>query len=100
MTDIIYSETGYIRSKTRAISAERLSFKGGRRLGDLSIGIEDNATLRKVRRIVEKRVSQDYFRNHPHVRGNARHATKRIAYNTFKNIYGFVPDGFTYCCAA
>lgn len=100
MKNIIYSETRYIKSKTHALRNEKLSFKGGQKLGDLSIGIEDNATLRMVRRIVEKRVCQDYYKNHPHVNGNARYATRRHKSNAIRNLYGWVPVGFKYCCAA
>lgn len=100
MKNIIYSETRYIKSRTAAIRNEKLAFKGGQRLGDLSIGIEDNATVRRVRRIVEKRVSQDYYKAHPHVRCNAKSSTRHILGITLKNIYGRVPEGFTYCSAA
>lgn len=100
MKNIYYSETSYIKASTAAISNEKLSFKGGQRLGDLSIGIEDNATLRKVRRIVEKRVSQKFYRTHSHVKGNAKFHTRHIASNTFRNIYGYVPEGFRFCSAA
>ncbi len=57
MKNIYYSNTSYIKAKTSAIRNERLDFMEGKKLGDLSIRIEDNATVRKVRRIVEKRVS-------------------------------------------
>lgn len=99
MNNCIYSETRYIKSRTEAISNVKLSFKGGQRLGDLSLGIEDNATKRKVRRIVEKRVCQDYYKAHPRVKCSARHAIKRNSSNTLKNIYGVVPEGFRYMTA-
>lgn len=100
MADIYYSERSYIKSRTSAIGNEKLNFKGGARLADLSIGIEDNATLRKVRRIVEKRVCQDYYRAHNHVRWNAKYHTRHIASNTMRNLYGYVPEGFRFCSAA
>lgn len=56
MKNIYYSNTSYIKAKTSAIRNERLDFMEGKKLDDLSIRIEDNATVRKVRRIVEKRV--------------------------------------------
>lgn len=82
------------------MAEERLDFLGGERLGDLSIGIESNATCRKVRRIMEKRVAQEFWSqaapgkktgNHP------RYAVKRYMSNHFMNIFGVVPKGFRYC---
>ena len=58
-----HSEKKYIKSRSAALAEERLSFLGGERLGDLSISIECNATCRKVRRIMEKRVAQEFWRN-------------------------------------
>ncbi len=95
-----YSETAYIKGRTRKIREERLDFMDGERLGDLSIGIESNATLRKVRRIIEKRVSQDYYKAHSHVKGSARYGIRRHTSNTLRNLYGYVPESFTYCCRA
>ncbi|MCQ2146902.1 MAG: hypothetical protein MJZ16_05225 [Bacteroidales bacterium] len=99
-SSIRFCETKYIKNKTREISDERLSFMDGERLGDVSIRIEDGATKRKIRRIVEKRVSQNYYKAHPHAKCNARFATKRHLANTLKNIYGEVTVGFSYCCKA
>lgn len=97
---IWFSETKYIKNKTKEISDERLSFMDGEKLGDVSIRIEDGATKRKIRRIVEKRVSQNYYKAHPHAKCNAKYATKRHLANTLKNIYGEVTVGFSYCCKA
>jgi hypothetical protein len=102
-----YSRTGYILRKTRAIAGERLAFRGGERLGDISIAIEDGATVRKVRRIVEKRVAQDCWRNLSSSRrmlgrergsemGRTRYAVTHNTYNTFRNIYGRAPQGYSY----
>lgn len=99
MKNFYYSNTSYIKAKTSAIRNERLDFMEGKRLGDLSIRIEDNATVRKVRRIVEKRVSQNYYRKNPGVKWSAKYATRHHKSNILKNIYGMVPEGFRYCCA-
>ena len=58
---IQYKDTKYIRRQSRSLSEERLAFRNGERLGDVSISIESGKTLRMVRRIVEKRVCQDYW---------------------------------------
>ena len=58
-----YSEKRFIKKQSSAIAEERLGFLDGKRLGDLSIGIEDNATCRKIRRIMEKRVAQNFWSN-------------------------------------
>lgn len=56
-----------------SISDERLAFLDGERLGDLSLKDETPSTCRKVRRIIEKRVAQDFWRNSPtSKRGGAR----------------------------
>lgn len=99
MKNFYYSNTSYIKAKTSAIRNERLDFMEGKRLGDLSIRVEDNATVRKVRRIVEKRVSQNYYRKNPGVKWSAKYATRHHMSNILKNIYGMVPEGFRYCCA-
>ena len=78
----------------------RLAFLGGERLGDLAICIESYATCRKIRRIIEKRVTREFWSqsvpgkktgNHP------RYAVKRHEANHFKNIFRVVPKGFRYC---
>lgn len=92
-----YSEKKFIRNQSIAIAEERLSFMDGERLGDLPIGIQDNATCRKIRRIMEKRVAQNFWRTAPHDKkhGNAvRYETKHHVSNHFKNIFGEVPKGF------
>jgi len=99
-SEIWFSETKYIKNKTKEISDERLSFMDGEKLGDVSIRIEDGATKRKIRRIVEKRVSQNYYKAHPRAKCSAKFATKRHLANTLKNIYGEVTVGFSYCCKA
>ena len=49
---IRFSETKFILNQTRKLADERLAFLDGKRLGDVSIRIEDNACCRKIRRIV------------------------------------------------
>lgn len=87
MKNIYYSNTSYIKAKTSAIRNERLDFMEGKKLGDLSIRIEDNATVRKVRRIVEKRVSQNYYSKNPDIKRSAKYATRHHMSNILKKIY-------------
>ena len=96
--EIQHKDTRYIRRQSRSLSEERLAFRGGEPLGDVSIGIESGRTLRKVRRIVEKRVCQDYWNNGRSGRNTARsrYAMKHRVSNHLRNIYGFVPTGFRY----
>lgn len=94
-----YSEKRFIKKQSSAIAEERLGFLDGKRLGDLSIGIEDNATCRKIRRIMEKRVAQNFWRNASYGKkqGNgARYETRHHVSNHFRNIFGEVPKGFRY----
>ena len=95
----LYSETGYIKSQTQNLANERLAFRDGERLGDVSILIEDNATCRKIRRIMEKRVCQTFWKNASvgkRAGNRARYETRHQVSNHFKNIYGAVPTGFQY----
>ena len=98
--DIPFSETKYILNRTRKLSEERIDFLGGKRLGEVSIGIEDNASCRKIRRIIEKRTAQQLKKNKKadKLTGNAtRYNTRRNVSNQFKNLFGQVPAGFHYC---
>lgn len=99
---IYYSECKRIKRQSQALAEERLSFMNGKRLGDLDITIEDGATLRKVRRIIEKRVNQKYWQQgySDDVTNYSRHTTRRHLTNQMKNIYGCIPTGFVYCSAA
>ena len=96
--EIRYKDTKYIKRQSRSLSEERLAFRNGERLGDVSIGIESGKTLRKVRRIIEKRVCQDYWNQRESGRDTARnrYAMKHRVSNHLRNIYGFVPTGFRY----
>ena len=67
-------------STTKKLYAEKLRFKKGQSLKDIDISIEDGATSRKVRRIVEKRMCQAYHRQHKQSwrnDGQDRHYMKR-----------------------
>lgn len=93
-----HSEKKYIKNISDSLSDERLSFMDGKRLGDVDIFIEDNATVRKVRRILEKRVCQEYWRTRGRKGGNGdRQRMRQRVSNQFRNIYGAVPEGFRYC---
>ena len=93
-----FCEMKHIKNFSDTLSDERLSFMDGMRLGDVDIFIESKATLRKVRRIIEKRTCQEYWRTHSGRPGNEdRHRMRRNVKNQFKNIYGFVATGFIFC---
>lgn len=94
-----FSENRYIKGQSRKLADEKLKFMDGSRLGDLSIGIEDNATCRKVRRIMEKRVAQEFWKNSSRAKkvGNRpRFEMRHQLTNHFLNIFGAVPQGFRY----
>lgn len=86
-------------SVSRSISEERLDFKGGIQLGDLSIAIESGSTKRKVRRILEKRVNQDYWSHvrNGQVRGNRHRASsKKYVSSVTRKIFGGPVTGYEY----
>jgi hypothetical protein len=90
-----YSETKFIKNQTRKISREKLDFKGGVELGDVDIFIDGGVTRKKVRRIVEKRVCQEYWKQAGSANDNySRYRTRHHLSNHLKNIYGSVPTGF------
>ena len=79
-----FSEAKFILNQTRKLADERLAFLGGKRLGDVSIGIEDNANIRKIRQIVERRQAQSLRKNRKRdkLEGNgARYHTRRNVSN-------------------
>lgn len=84
-------------SLSKSISEERLDFKGGTQLGSLPIAIESGSTKRKVRRILEKRVNQEYW---SHVRNGAitdnrhRASSKKYVSNVTRKIFGGPVVGF------
>ena len=97
-TDMRHCEKKYIKNQTNRISEERLNFKGGIALRDVDIFIDGGKTRNKVRRIIEKRVSQSYWRNTPrkHPDNHPRFRTRHHVSNHMKNIFGDVPCGFSY----
>lgn len=73
-------QTKRYESITKKLYTEKLRFKEGQYLKDIDILMEDKATSRKVRRIVEKRMCQAYHRQHkifPRYDGHDRHFMKR-----------------------
>lgn len=93
-----HEERKHVWKRSCALSGEKLSFLDGRRLGDVDIRIESNATIRKVRRIMEKRICQDYWRTHSGGRGNGdRQRMRQRMTTSMEKIYGLVPEGFRYC---
>lgn len=68
------------KSETKKLYAEKLRFKDGKALKNIDVLMEDGATSRMVRRIVEKRMCQAYHRQHipsPRKDGYDRHCMKR-----------------------
>ena len=95
-----FSETKYIKNQSATLAEERLAFLDCERLGDLPIRIECNATCRKVRRIMEKRIAQEFWRNASASKKSGNGARYRMRHNVsnhFRNIFGTVPEGFRYC---
>jgi len=93
----MYEERKHIWKRSRVLSGEKLSFLEGTRLGDIDIAVESNATVRKVRRILEKRISQEYWRNRRTEDGNGdRQSVRRRMTRSMRYIYGCVPEGFRY----
>lgn len=89
-------------SLCRSIAEEKLVFKDGAELGSLSIGIEDGATKRMVRRIVEKRVCKDYWKTQKKTgnKGNKHRAViKKYVARVTQKIYGQPVSGFYYVAA-
>ena len=64
---------------TKKLYNEKIRFKGGENLCNIDISLEEGRTSRKVRRIVEKRMTQAYYRfNKKHEEDNSdRHYSKR-----------------------
>lgn len=92
-----HCEKKHIKNQSRRISEEKLKFKNGIALGMVDIFIDGGKTRNMIRRIVEKRVAQEYWKN-TEGRGDnyGRYSTRRHVSNQLKNIYGRVPQGFRY----
>jgi hypothetical protein len=94
-----HCEKKHIKNQSKRISNEKLSFKDGMTLGEVDIFIDGGKTRSKVRRIVEKRVAQDYWKTAGNRNGNRdRYNTRHHVSNQLKNIYGSVPCGFRFAC--
>lgn len=92
-----FSEKSYIKNQVNALTSERLSFLGNERLGDIDLMEEDPEVCRKVRRIMEKRICQKFWKNASLAKrsGNrARFETRHQLSNHFRNIYGTVPKHY------
>ena len=86
-----FCEKHHIKNQVDSLSDERLLFLDGRRLGDVDLREHDAATGRKLRRIIEKRVAQDFWSNASRSkrRGNgARFETRHRVSNQVRNIFG------------
>lgn len=89
-TNELFRNRRDIRREGKTLAMERLNFKNGARLGDLDMGSEKGLTIRKVRRIVEKRVNQNYWKNRS-VRDNgnqSRYSNQHHVSNHMRNLYG------------
>lgn len=94
-----HCEKKLIKNQSKKISEEKLNFKDGIALGDVDIFIDGGKTRSMVRRIVEKRVAQDYWKTARSRHDNyGRYSTRRHMSNHLKNIYGAVPTGFRFAC--
>lgn len=72
----------------------------GAQLGELPIAIESGSTRRKVRRILEKRVNQDYWSHvkNRQIRDNRHRASsKKYVTRVTETIFGGPVVGFKYC---
>lgn len=95
----IYSESSelccmqsHIKGMTDSLRGEKLRFKGGREMGSLRFGELDGEGQRKVRRIVEKRVSQKYWNRSgrsPHHSSYGRYRVEKYTSNQMKNLFGW-----------
>lgn len=94
-----HCEKKHIKNQSKRISEEKLNFKGGISLGEVDFFIDGGKTRNMVRRIVEKRVAQEYWRTADGRRDNYdRYRTRHHVSNHMKNIYGSVPGGFRFAC--
>ena len=94
-----HCEKKHIKNQSKRISEEKLNFKEGISLGEVDIFIDGGKTRNMVRRIVEKRVAQEYWRTADGRRDNYdRYRTRHHVSNHMKNIYGSVPGGFRFAC--
>lgn len=88
-----HCENKLIKKQSKRISEEKLNFKGGLALGDVDICIDSGQTRNKIRRIIEKRVSQDYWNGSNRGKGNLdRYRIRHYVSNQFKYIYGAAPQ--------
>lgn len=89
-------------SLCRSIAEERLCFKEGAALGSLPITVEDGQTKRIVRRIVEKRVCKEYWKNRKSsdaIDNKHRAATKKYISSVTRKIFGDSIRGYSYVVA-
>lgn len=78
-----------IKKQTKVLSEVKLSFMKGKTLGDIDILTESGSTRRKVRRIIEKRVCQDFYKSSNGSQSNyCRYQEKRRVSNRMSSIFG------------
>lgn len=98
-TNTKYCNKKGIRRQTGAIAGEHLAFLDGAALGDIDIFAQSGENRHKVRRIIEKRVSQDLYRGNRRasVADNyGRFNERRRVSNHIRNIYGGYPCSVEY----
>ena len=88
-----YRDRKNIHNLSRKIAVERLGFLDGTAVEDVDIFIETGDIRRKVRRIVEKRVCQNFHKQGCcHTTNSVRYKTRRRVSNHMKNIFGGIPE--------
>lgn len=99
MMNTKYCNMKGIRRQTGAIAGEHLAFLDGAALGDIDIFAQSGENRRKVRRIIEKRVSQELYRGNRRASAAdnyGRFNERRRVSNHIRNIYGGYPCSVEY----
>lgn len=78
-----------IRRQSDTLSREALRFSDGQTLGEIAFASTDGDTSRKIRRIIEKRVCQEFWKSRDRDSDDnfARFNTKHFVSNHMKNLY-------------
>ena len=80
--DVDYGQRQRYKAVTRKLYSEKLKFKDGMNLREADVTLMEGKDARKVRRIVEKRMCQEYHRQHKEMSnyrdsGETRHGMNR-----------------------
>ncbi|MBQ8607461.1 MAG: hypothetical protein IJ417_04630 [Bacteroidaceae bacterium] len=91
-TDRNYGQTERYAHVTKELYSERLKFKEGRFLRNMDVNLVEKRDSKKIRRIVEKRMCQAYYRTHKRSNDNTnRHHTMRAISFQLYNLGQIVP---------